>query len=83
MDRKPIAKVTHYFPKIGVAVLALKGSLKTGDAIEIEKDGIALKQVVKSMQVEHVEVKKATKGMDIGLKVDDVVKPGAMVYINN
>ncbi len=81
MARKLVGKVTHYFPNVGVAVVALSGSLEVGQLIEIEKLGNLFKQEVKSMQVEHKSLQKAKKGMEIGLKVDDAVKPGASVYL--
>lgn len=81
MARKLIGKVTHYFPNVGVAVVALQGSLEVGQLIEIEKEGNLVKQEVKSMQVEHKPLQKAKKGMEIGLKVDNLVKPGSLVYV--
>lgn len=81
MARKLVGKVTHYFPNVGVAVVALdKGGLEVGKKIEIEKEGNVLKQDVKSMQVEHKVLQKAKKGMEIGLKVDDAVKVNSLVY---
>ena len=81
MARKLVGKVTHYFPNVGVAVVALdKGSLEVGKKIEIEKEGNVLKQEVKSMQAEHKVLQKAKKGMEIGLKVDDAVKVNSLVY---
>jgi len=80
MGKKPIGKVTHFFDKIGVAVVELTGSLKAGDTIEIAKDEEnAFQQVVTSMQVDHKPVEKAKKGDAIGMKVDNPVKEGAIV----
>ena len=82
MARKQVGKVTHYFPKVGVAVVALKGVLNVGDNIEIERGGeLVLSQEVKSMQIEHKPLKSAKKGMEVGLKVDEEVKAGASVYL--
>lgn len=78
--KKAIGKVTHYFDKIGVAVIELTGSLKVGDKIEIgrnEED--AFQQDVSSMQVEHKTIEKAKKGDAIGIKVDNPTKEGAVV----
>lgn len=81
MERKLIGKIKHYFPKVGVAVVALEGNLKKGDKIEIERDGEAFEQEVKSMQVEHESLEGAKKGMEVGLKVDEPVKINALVYL--
>lgn len=81
MARKLVGKITHYFPNVGVAVVALQKDLKTGELIEIEKGSESAKQEVKSMQVDHKPVEKAKKGMEIGLKVELPVKVGALVYV--
>ena len=78
--KKAIGKVTHYFDKIGVAVIELSGALKKGDKIEIGKnEEDAFQQEVSSMQVDHKPVEKAKKGDAIGMKVDNPVKEGAEV----
>ncbi len=80
MARKLVGKVTHYFPNVGVAVVALQKDLKVGELIEIEKAGEVFKQEVKSMQAEHKPLEKAKKGTEIGLKVEEPAKVGALVY---
>ena len=76
-----VGKVTHFFPKISVAVVSLsKGKLKLGDRIRIEKGDESFEQKVVSMQMEHEKLKEAKKGQDFGLKVDKETKPGALVF---
>jgi len=76
-----IGKITHYFGKIGVAVLELvDGDLKVGDTIKIELHDGGFDQAVTSMQVDHQEVATVKKGESVGLKVDQAVKEGAKVY---
>ena len=80
-EEKLIGKITHYFGKIGVAVLELtEGGLKTGETIHIVGHGADFEQAVESMQVEHENVETAKKGDSVGLKVDEEVKPGTEVY---
>ena len=43
--------------------------------------GADFTQQVDSMQVEHEQIEKAKKGDDVGLKVDDKVKPGTEVFL--
>ncbi len=81
MARKLVGKITHYFPNVGVAVIALEKGLKVGELIEIEKGSDLVKQEVESMQIEHKAIDKAKKGMDVGLKVEQPVKTGALVYV--
>ncbi len=76
-----IGKVTHYYDKIGVAVVELGSSLTNGDKIKFIRGGEDLfEQEVSSMQIEHKQVKSAKKGDVIGLKVEQEVKEGAEVY---
>ena len=78
---KQIGKVTHYFNKIGVAVVELEVGLKVGDGIVISGRGQEFEQAVDSMQVEHDQVTKAKKGDAVGLKVDQDVKEGDAVFL--
>lgn len=81
MAETKIGRVTHYYDKIGVAVIELKAPLAVGDTIKFVRGGEDLfEQTVSSIQMEHESVKKAVKGADVGLKVDQEVKDGAEVY---
>jgi putative protease len=77
---KKVGTVTHYYGKIGVAIVELSDTLKVGDRIKFE-NGTEFEQVVESMQVEHEQVEEAKKGEMIGLKVAQKVKEGATVYL--
>ena len=76
-----IGKVTHYYDKIGVAVLELLKPLKSGDTIMFSGHGQEFTQEVASLQIEHKEVKRAKKGESVGLKTDRKVKDGDKVYL--
>lgn len=80
VSKKPIGKVTHFYDKIKVAVVALSATLKKGDKIKIGKEDRFLEQEVKSMQIEHKDLKEAKKGQEIGLKVSGEVKEGDLVF---
>ncbi|MFN3301929.1 MAG: U32 family peptidase C-terminal domain-containing protein [Patescibacteria group bacterium] len=80
MSEQEIGKITHYFSKISVGVVELSGELKVGDTIKIVGHGREFTQKVESMQIEHKNVEKAGKGESIGLKVDQPVKEGDIVY---
>lgn len=81
MADKPIGTVTHYYDKIGVAVLKLdKGNLKVGDSIKLQaKDGSEFTQEVSSMQIAHADIDIAKSGDEFGLKVDKEVKDNSAV----
>lgn len=76
-----IGEITHYYDKIGVAVLALSGDLAVGDKIKLLRGGEELfEQTVSSIQVEHEQKESAKKGDTVGIKVDSEVKEGADVF---
>ena len=76
-----VGKVTHYFAKIGVAVIEITdGSIKVGDEIHIKGHTTDFRQKVGSMQVEHENVEMAEPGQSIGVKVDDSVRASDVVY---
>jgi len=81
-EAKRVGKITHYYDKIGVAVVAVEFPILVGDEIEIrDKNGAPrFTQTVSSMQVEHENIEKAKKGQDIGLKIDQEVKEGDLIY---
>jgi len=78
---KPIGKVIHYYDKIGVAIIELRSGLKIGDRVRIERDEKGFEEEVKSMQVEHKDVKKAKKGDLVGIEVSERPKNHAIVYL--
>ena len=78
-DPKVIGTITHYYDNIGVGVINLKGTLKVGDSIMLRRGDQEFTQEVESMQVEHKNVEKAKKGDDVGLKLSQKVKEGAVV----
>ncbi len=75
-----IGKITHYYDKIGVAVLELAKPLAVGDKIKISGHDKEFIQEIVSMQIEHQDIKKAKKGDSIGLKIDQPVKENDVVY---
>jgi len=80
MEKKPIGKIAHYFTKISVAVIELSDELKVGDRISIEGATSNFEQTINSMQIEHEDVRSATAGQSIGLKVDQRVRQGDLVF---
>lgn len=79
-EGKLIGKITHYFSKIGVAVIELSDTLKVGDTIRIIGGTTDFNQKVESMEIEHEKVKEAKKGDSVGLKVSQKVREGYSVY---
>jgi hypothetical protein len=78
---KKIGKITHYFSNIKVAVIKLSETLKVGDKIRVVGgENTDFKQQVKSIQIDYKKVKLAKKGKSIGIKIDEKVREGYIVY---
>ncbi len=80
MGETKIGKVTHYFTKIGVAVIELSGTVKVGDKIHFKGTTSNFEQTVDSMQIEHDKVEEAKKGQSIGMKVKEHVRGHDVVF---
>ncbi|KKU20817.1 MAG: hypothetical protein UX31_C0027G0005 [Candidatus Nomurabacteria bacterium GW2011_GWA1_46_11] len=78
---KKVGTVTHYYGKIGVAIIGLEGSLKVGDQIKFEGHGADFSQPVESMQIDHAQVEKAKSGDVVGLKAAQAVSEGTAVFV--
>ena len=78
---KQIGKITHYYDKIGVAVITVMSkTLKIGDTVKISGHDTEFTQTVNSLQEEHKQLTKVSPGKSVGLKVDKPVKPGDVIY---
>ena len=76
-----IGEVTHFFPHISVCVLTIsKGNLKVADTIRILGATTDFKQKIKSMQINHVSIRTAMKGDEIGLAASKRVRINDKVY---
>lgn len=80
MEEKQIGKITHFFSKINVGVIELSDGLKVGETIKIVGGDREFTQTVDSMQIEHENVQEVKAGESVGLKINEVVKPGDRVY---
>ena len=76
-----IGKVSHYYDKIGVAIVDLTSNLAKGDVVKFARGGEDMfEQKVGSIQIEHKKVDSAKSGDVVGLKVDETLKEGTEVY---
>ncbi len=79
-SKELIGEVTHYFSRIGVAVVELQGDIRVGDRIRIEGATTSFEQQVESMEIENERIEAAGEGQAIGLKVKEKVRPHDRVY---
>lgn len=79
VKEKILGRVTHYYDKIGVAIVDLESPMKVGDMVKLQRGEMEMTQVVSSMQIEHAPVLMAKKGDVIGIKVTQPVHEGTVV----
>ena len=80
MGKKLVGKVTHYFDKIGVAVIELSDSLDDGEQISIEGAVTNVQQAASSIQIDRKPVQHAHRGQSVGLKTAEKVREGDKVF---
>lgn len=75
-----VGRISHYYDKIGVAVIEVAKPIKVGDKIKIIGHDKEFTQDIVSLQMEHLNVEKAKAKSSVGMKVDSPVKDGDEVY---
>ncbi len=75
-----VGRVTHFYPKLNVAVVELSASISKGDRIVIRGSSTNIEQSVDSMEIEHKQIASAQTGQSIGLKVAGRVRENDIVY---
>ena len=75
-----VGKVTHYFDKIGVAVIDVVKPIAVGSTVKFSGHDNEFEQTVESLQIEHENVAKVGKGKSCGIKVERPVKPGDILF---
>lgn len=76
-----IGIVTHYYNRIGVAVLLLSGELKTSDVVHVLGRNTDFFQKAWSMEIEHRKVQCVGPGAEVALRVAEPVRRGDKVYL--
>jgi putative protease len=76
-----VGTVTHYYTKIGVAIVKFDKPVKVGDKIKFEGGKTKFDQVISEMQLEHKAINEVSKGQEVGLKVDQRVREGDGVFL--
>ncbi len=75
-----IGRVTHYFSRLGVAVVELSGDIEIGDTISIQGHTTELVQQVSSMEINHQKCTRAGSGMEVAIKVNEPVRKGDLIF---
>ncbi len=80
MSGELIGEVTHFYNRIGVAVVDLTGSIEVGDQVHFFGRSTDFRQQVQSMQIEHEPISEAEKGQEIAIKVERRVRNHDKIY---
>lgn len=79
--KRDIGEVCNYYRKVRAAEIRLWADLEVGDEILIQGNATgSLMQYVKSMEINGENIEKAHKGQNVGIKVEDKVRPNDVVY---
>lgn len=81
MKELPVGKITHYYSKIGVGIISLKGKLAVGDKVKIKGHSTEFDQNIDTIEIDHKEVEEAKSGDIVGIKVNDKVREGDEIFI--
>jgi putative protease len=77
-----VGVVRDYFRKIGVAAVEVtRGKIRTGDSLRFYGHTTDLVLRIESMQSNYQDVLEASKGDYVGIKVNDRVREGDLVYL--
>lgn len=77
-----VGVVTHYFDKIGVAIVEVMNHvLHVGDRVKFSGHDREFEQDVTSLQVEHKDVSKVDIGQSCGVKTEQAVREGDIMYL--
>jgi len=75
-----VGRVSHYFPRVGVAAVVLSDHIARGDRIHIYGPHDDIHQTVTSMEYDHNPIVEADPGQDIGIRVNTRVHEGDLVF---
>ena len=75
-----VGKVFKYFKKPGVAAVKIdSGEVEIGDTLHFKGEHTDFEQKIESMQIEQDSVEKVGPGDDVGIKVNERVRPNDKV----
>lgn len=77
---KPIGKVTHFFDKIGVAIVKFNKGIEVGEKVKFKGATTDFEETIKSMQFDHKAISAAKKNQEVGIKVKEKVREGDSVF---
>ena len=85
MDEILIGEVTHYYPKIMVAVITLVEQLNVGDNVHFKSptgriEWVDFEQKVDSMEIDRKKIQSAESGQEIAIRVEQRVRKRDLIF---
>lgn len=80
LNKKPIGAVTHYYGKMGVAIIKFSREVKKGEVVHFKGATTDFEQKIDSIQFDHKDLEAAPKGKEVGIKVKEKVRGGDEVF---
>lgn len=75
-----IGEVTHYYSKLGVAIVKFNRDVKVGEGVHFKGATTDFEEAIQSMQYDHKDIEVAKKGQEVGIKVSQKVREGDQVF---
>ncbi len=79
-EPKPIGVITHYYGKLGVAIVRFSQSVKTGTTLHFKGATTDFQEAIREMQYDHKDISATKKGQEVGIKVKQKVREGDEVF---
>ncbi len=79
-EKKPIGEITHFYNKIGVAIVKFNRNVEKGMMANFKGTHTDFSQKIDSMQFDHKDIEVAKKGQEVGIRVSEKVHEGDKVY---
>lgn len=80
-EEKLVGKITHYYDKIGVAIIDLTAPLKLNQTIHIKGPHNDFSQPVTQLQYDHKDIPEGKIGEQVGIKVEQKIRVNDEVYV--
>ena len=79
-----IARVTHYYDKVHVAVIEIISQpLSVGDTVRVRGAQTDFTQIVSTIQIENTKVSRVEAGEVCALGIENPVCAGDMIYLQS
>lgn len=80
-EEKLIGKITHYYDKLGVAIILLSGKLSVGQSVHIVGAHDDFTQEITEMQYDHKSITDGKAKQEVGIKVSQKVHENDQVFL--